>query len=166
MMVHIRDIESDENCVVAVSSTKHCLQRYLGGSETVVVDCTVPEAVKSSTAVTRSHISFNISLHLINDSNLILSSPKNDKCWADPTKKSYRAMRHFQRFAHLSLFIRHIRSLFILSFFDTIFFNKSTEMSLSTFTVNVPPVTSLKFKVIFLIGSSIFIFFFSFCRIY
>lgn len=65
---------------------------------------------------------------------------------------------------YLSLFIKQILSLLIFSFFETIFLSKSTEISLSTLTVKVPPVKSLKFRVIFLFESSIFIFFFTSIR--
>lgn len=63
-----------------------------------------------------------------------------------------------RKFYYLSLFIRHIRSLLIFSFFETIFFRNSTVISESTFTVNVPPVSSLKFRAIFWGESSIFFF--------
>lgn len=63
---------------------------------------------------------------------------------------------------HLSLFMRQILSLLILSFFETIFLSPSTVMSLSTLKQKFPPVSSVKFKFIFCFcsWSSIFVFFF------
>lgn len=61
-----------------------------------------------------------------------------------------------RKFYYLSLFIRHIRSLLIFSFFETIFLRNSTVISLFTVTLNSPPVSSLKFRAIFWGESSIF----------